>query len=124
MSTAKTISELSERGWVQSTMSPLTELLDRRRTYYELARPLARLSFQLKAAPGKPVRLVVDFLKTWFDPDDLDNAIADDDLLVSYISEARGGFDQDPTIAVVRRLSRLPITRAPAVELLGRSTTP
>lgn len=67
-SASKTLSELAERGWVQPTRSPLTAMLDRRRTYYELAEPLARLSFQLKAARGEPVRLVIGFLRAWFDP--------------------------------------------------------
>ena len=56
-SLAKTISELVDRGWAAETTSPVTALLDRRRTYYELAEPLARLSFQIKASRGEPLRL-------------------------------------------------------------------
>ena len=73
-SLAKTISDLVDRGWAAPTTSPVTALLDRRRTYYELAEPLARLSFQIKESRGEPLRLVVEFVKHWFDPADLGSA--------------------------------------------------
>ena len=67
-SLGKTLSDLVDRGWASPTTSPMTALLDQRRTYYELAEPLARLSFQVKESRGKPLRLVVEFVKSWFDP--------------------------------------------------------
>ena len=117
-SLAKTISELVDRGWVAETTSPVTALLDRRRTYYELAEPLARLSFQIKASRGEPLRLVVEFVKHWFDPADLGSATSEG-LAAEYVLLAVDGHDQDAVVAVTRRLQRLPITRAPAVALLG-----
>ena len=70
-SLGKTMSELVDRGWAAPTTSPVTALLDKRRTYYELAEPLARLSFQIKESRGEPLRLIVEFLKHWFDPTDV-----------------------------------------------------
>jgi tetratricopeptide (TPR) repeat protein len=117
-SLGKTMSELVDRGWAAPTTSPITALLDQRRTYYELAEPLARLSFQIKESRGEPLRLVVEFLKHWFDPSDLGSLVAEGDI-AEYLMLATDGQDHDPVVAVTRRLQRLPITRAPAVALLG-----
>ena len=117
-SLAKTMSELVERGWAAPTMSPATELLDQRRTYYELAEPLARLSFQIKESRGEPLRLIVEFLKHWFDPADV-AASTSEDMAAEYLLLAARGHDSDPVVAVTRRLHSLPLTRAPAVGLLG-----
>jgi tetratricopeptide (TPR) repeat protein len=119
-SLGKTISELVDRGWASPTSSPVTALVDRRRTYYELAEPLARLSFQIKDSRGEPLRLVVEFLKHWFDPTDL-GAIEADGVVAEYVLLASEGHERDPVIAVTRSLQRLPVTRAPAVALLGES---
>jgi tetratricopeptide (TPR) repeat protein/DNA-binding MarR family transcriptional regulator len=70
-SLAKTITELRRRGWVVRRTGLLADLGDKRRSYYQLAEPLARLAFQLKEARGRPVGLVVEFLKAWFDHDSL-----------------------------------------------------
>ena len=117
-SLAKTMSELVDRGWAAPTTSPVTRLLDKRRTYYELAEPLARLSFQIKESRGQPLRLVVEFLKHWFDPADLAAPEAGS-VAFEYMLLATHGHDHDPVVAVTRRLQSLPITRAPAVALLA-----
>ena len=117
-SLGKTMSELVERGWAAPTTSPVTKLLDQRRTYYELAEPLARLSFQIKESRGEPLRLIVEFLKHWFDPTDL-AASAGEGRAAEYVLLATRGHDGDPVVAVTRRLHRLPATRARAVDLLG-----
>ena len=117
-SLGKTLSDLVDRGWAAPTASPMTALLDLRRTYYELAEPLARLSFQIKESRGKPLRLVVEFLKSWFDPTDL-GASGAEGVAAEYLMLASAGHDHDPVVAVTRRLHRLPITRAPALALLG-----
>ena len=60
-SLAKTITELRRRGWIVRRTGLLADLGDKRRSYYELAEPLARLAFQLKEAawaPGGPGRRV------------------------------------------------------------------
>jgi tetratricopeptide (TPR) repeat protein len=117
-SLGKTMSDLTERGWAAPVSSPLLDgLVDRRLTYYELAEPLARLAFQIKEARGEPLRLVVDFLKNWFDPIQLSEESAAD--LRAYVESAVLAQDADPVVSVTRQLHRLPVTRAPAVELLG-----
>ncbi len=117
-SLAKTMSELVDRGWAAPTTSPVTALLDQRRSYYELAEPLARLSFQIKESRGQPLRLIVEFLKHWFDPIDVAGS-GGEGISAEYMSLARQGHDRDPVVAVTRRLQRLPATRARAVDLLG-----
>jgi tetratricopeptide (TPR) repeat protein/DNA-binding MarR family transcriptional regulator len=119
-SLSKTMSELVDRGWASPTTSPVTALVDRRRTYYELAEPLARLSFQIKESRGEPLRLVIEFLKHWFDPSDL-SAVEGPEAVTEYVLLAREGHERDAVTAVTRRLHRLPATRAPAIELLGET---
>ncbi len=89
-SLGKTVSDLADRGWVAPVSTPVADLLDGRRTYYELAEPLARLSFQIKESRGEPLRLVVDFLKGWFDPDEM--TAASTLQAVAYLEMARDGF--------------------------------
>ncbi|MDQ3935267.1 MAG: tetratricopeptide repeat protein [Actinomycetota bacterium] len=119
-SLGKTMSELVDRGWAAPTTSPVTASLDQRRTYYELAEPLARLSFQIKESRGEPLRLVIEFLKHWFDPTAL-GAIEPQGVVAEYVLLAREGHERDAVIAVTRRLHRLPATRAPAIALLGET---
>ena len=54
-SLAKTITDLRRRGWIVRRTGLLADLADKRRSYYQLAEPLARLAFQLKEARGRPV---------------------------------------------------------------------
>jgi DNA-binding MarR family transcriptional regulator len=73
-SISKTISDLRLKGWVRQRTGPIVEMADGRHSYYDLAEPLARLAFQIKESRGKPIRLIVDFLKLWFD----ESAFAED----------------------------------------------
>jgi DNA-binding MarR family transcriptional regulator len=113
-SLGKTVSDLVERRWMAETTSPVTAMLDQRRTYYELAEPMARLSFQIKDNRGEPLRVIVDFLKHWFDPVDLTSADALADVVRvgervgTYLRAASIEQDDDAVIAAVRRLSGLP----------------
>lgn len=118
-SVGKTVSELQGLGWVREVRSPATALLDRRRTYYELAEPLARLAFQLKEAQGTPVRLVVEFIKAWFERRDLDRHTGG--LAGRYINAAVRAIAGDPIGQLVRLLSGdgLPESRVPAVRFAG-----
>jgi tetratricopeptide (TPR) repeat protein len=116
-SLSKTTRELVERGWIAPTTSRLTAQLDGRRTYYELAEPLVRISFQIKESRGEPLRLVVEFLKHWFDRSQLVGP--DESIAGKYLAMAMAGQDSDAIVAVTRRLRDLPATLAPAVELLG-----
>ena len=116
-SLGKTVTELVDRGWITAVNTPVGYLLDRRRTYYELAEPLARISFQIKESRGRPLQLIVDFIKGWFDPKDL--AAAHGDPANEYLELAVFDYEHDAVTRVVRQLRRLPESRAPALELLG-----
>lgn len=117
-SLGKTMTELVERGWATPTTSRYAAQLDKRRTYYELAEPLARLSFQIKESRGEPLRLVVEFLKHWFDPTVLGQSKAEG-LAADYVLLAVKGHEGDPVVAVTRRLRGLPASRVPTVALLA-----
>lgn len=116
-SLGKTMTDLADRGWIAPTTSPVTHLLDQRRTYYELAEPLARLSFQIKESRGEPLRLVVDFLKMWFAPDDL--ATTTEAVASQYVAQAVIAQGQDPVVCVTRLLQSLPAASAPSAPLMG-----
>jgi len=45
-------------------------------TYYELREPLMRLSIEVKKHRGKPVRLLIDFLRLWYSPAELQQRLA------------------------------------------------
>ncbi len=117
-SLGKTMVELVERGWVRPTTSPYADLLDRRKTFYELAEPMARLAFQIKESRGKPIRLIIDFLKFWFDPERVHKAAKTE--RGSYWIEVNSELRRDPTTSVARMLGGLPDTDAPSLELLAQ----
>jgi DNA-binding MarR family transcriptional regulator len=102
-SISKTISDLRQKGWVRQRTGPIVDLADGRHSYYDLAEPLARLAFQLKESRGKPIRLIVDFLKLWFDRssfDQLDKAEKRPEL-ISYIEAMTSGAGRDATVKLV-----------------------
>lgn len=117
-SIGKAVSDLADRGWLAPITTPLADLLDRRRTYYELAEPLARVAFQIKETRDAPLRVVVDFLTTFFDPEQIRSADRIDPY-APYLASAELALETDEVRSVARRLSRLPLTRTPAVRLLG-----
>jgi len=45
-------------------------------TYYELHEPLMRLSFEVKKHRGKPIGLLLDFLRLWYSPAELRQKLA------------------------------------------------
>lgn len=114
-SVAKAVGDLAERGWLKPVSSIFTELLDRRRTYYDLAEPLARLAFQIKESRGEPLPLVVDFLVNWFDAEQLRSSDGSD-----YGRGALMRMEQDEVGGLARRLTSLPESRIPSLDLLGQ----
>ena len=114
-SVAKAVGDLAERGWLKPVSTIFTELLDRRRTYYDLAEPLARLAFQIKESRGEPLPLVVDFLVNWFDADQLRSSDGSD-----YGRVALMRMEQDEVGGLARRLTSLPTSRIPSLDLLGQ----
>ena len=114
-STAKAVSDLTERGWLKPTSTIFTALLDRRRTYYDLAEPLARLAFQIKDSRGEPLPLIVDFLTNWFDVEQL-QSFSDND----YCMVALSRMESDDVGTLTRRLTSLPASRVKSLDLLGQ----
>ena len=114
-STAKAVSDLTERGWLKPTSTIFTALLDRRRTYYDLAEPLARLAFQIKDSRGEPLPLIVDFLTNWFDVEQLQTFPEND-----YCMVALSRMEQDEVGSLARRLTSLPTSRVKSLDLLGQ----
>ena len=114
-STAKAVNDLTERGWLKPTSTIFTALLDRRRTYYDLAEPLARLAFQIKDSRGEPLPLIVDFLTNWFDVEQL-QSFSDND----YCMVALSRMESDDVGTLTRRLTSLPASRVKSLDLLGQ----
>ncbi len=50
---------------------------DKRRSHFELREPLMRLCLDVKESRGRPIRLIVEFLRAWFDRDALVSAAGD-----------------------------------------------
>ena len=113
-STAKAVSDLANLGWLKSTSTIFTALLDRRRTYYDLAEPLARLAFQIKDSRGEPLPLIIDFLTNWFDSEQL-QAFSEND----YCMVALSRMEDDEVGSLARRLTSLPTSRVKSLDLLG-----
>jgi len=118
-SVARTVKELKDLAWVTKVITPWDAYLDKRRSYYELSEPLAGLAFKVKESHGEPLRLIVDFLSFWFDPDDVSRWREGNDLEL-YEIELAGTFSKSAAVRVTRRLSRLPDCAASDVELLGQ----
>lgn len=116
---ARAVGDLSERGWLRPTDTVFADLLDRRRTYYELAEPLARLAFQIKESRGEPLRLVVDFLTGWYGLPEL-GAAGRAGSAAPYCEMAMSILSGDETIGLARHLTSLPVTRQPSLAFLGR----
>jgi tetratricopeptide (TPR) repeat protein len=69
---AKHIGDLVKLGFVRPAVLPEgVEMADGRSKAYELREPLLRHSFELKENRGEPLRVIVDFLKAWYEPEDL-----------------------------------------------------
>ncbi|MEI2774592.1 MAG: winged helix-turn-helix domain-containing protein [Tetrasphaera sp.] len=118
-SLGKTVTELNDAGWIAPVRTPITDMMDRRRTYYELSEPLLRIAFQIKDTRGEPLPMVIDFLKGWFDPNQLTQhrgSSPDQDV---YLAQAVDSLQTDPLPHVSRWLSGLAAQRVPALGLLA-----
>lgn len=58
------LSKLKETGYVTSTS-------EGRESYYEVREPLMRLCLEVKKSRGRPIALLVDFLRLWYSKDEL-----------------------------------------------------
>ena len=114
-SAAKTVSDLTDRGWLEPVSTIFANLLDRRRTYYELTEPLARLAFQIKESRGEPLPFIIDFLINWFDADQLRSSNGGD-----YGQAALARMERDEVVDLARQLTSLPNSHIHSLDLLGR----
>lgn len=94
---AITVKEIAQRCFLshQTTSSQLKELRDKgyvvatsvgRESYYELQEPLMRLCLEVKMHQDKPIRLFVDFLRSWYSVEDLEE---------KFISLSTNVFERD-----------------------------
>jgi DNA-binding MarR family transcriptional regulator len=118
-SVARTVGELRQLGWIVQATTPWDSLLDKRRSYYELAEPLARLALQVKDAVARPIESIVNFLSVWFDPAAVPQC-SGGELIEPYALAVDSAFGEDSAPRLVRRLTRLPDC-ADDLALLGRA---
>lgn len=93
---ATILRQLTDRGYVRrAEVSEDLATGDARMSYWELREPLMRLCLDVKQARGKPLRMVVEFLRAWYGPKLLDELTAlppTAELANSYVSEALRTF--------------------------------
>jgi tetratricopeptide (TPR) repeat protein len=89
---ATILRQLTDRGYVRrAEVSEDLAKGDARMSYWELREPLMRLCLDVKQARGKPLRMVVEFLRAWYGPRLLDELVAlppTSKLADAYIREA------------------------------------
>ena len=110
-SVAKAVSDLSERAWIKPVSTLFTDLLDQRRSYYDLVDPLARLALQLKDSDTLVLPSIVNFLETWFGTEKLTDSFSFD--LLGKVEDALAAVasaDAEPMMA-------LPSTVREAIEI-------
>jgi tetratricopeptide (TPR) repeat protein len=94
---ATILRQLSDRGYVRRAEVPEDLVTgDARASYWELREPLMRLCLDVKKARGRPLRMVVDFLRAWYGPrllDQLASLPPSAQLATSYLSEAFMSLD-------------------------------
>jgi tetratricopeptide (TPR) repeat protein len=89
---ATILRQLTDRGYVRrAEVSNEIATGDARMSFWELREPLMRLCLDVKQARGKPLRMVVEFLRSWYGPRLLDELAAlppSARLATTYVSEA------------------------------------
>jgi AAA ATPase domain len=58
--------QLVEKGFLRPASTSIPSIGDDRLSWWELREPLLRLSLDVKQTRGKPLKLVVEFLREWF----------------------------------------------------------
>lgn len=114
---ATILGQLADRGYVRRAEVP-EEISsgDARMSYWELREPLMRLCLDVKQARGKPLRMVVEFLRAWYGARLLDELMAlppTAELATTYVSEA---FRTLPGV-----LPRNEVFRGSTEEILARA---
>ena len=68
-STARAVIQLKNMHWISEVCPGFGRVVDKRRTYYELAEPMTRFILQIKDGYGRRIVAMVDFLVLWFSAD-------------------------------------------------------
>jgi DNA-binding Lrp family transcriptional regulator len=63
---ATAMKDLERKGYVRKPTSILESVGDERISWWDLREPLMRLSLDVKSSRGKPLRIIVEFLKLWY----------------------------------------------------------
>lgn len=63
---ATALRDLTDKGYVRKAVTSLASSGDQRLSWWELREPLLRLSLDVKHSRGRPLRLIVEFLREWF----------------------------------------------------------
>lgn len=102
---ASRMAELAERGYVRrATLPEHLAAGDKRMTYWELREPLMRLCLDVKQSRGKPLRVIVEFLRAWYGNwllDELARLPTEASLATRYATEAFEGLKEPMTLDVV-----------------------
>ncbi len=89
------LTKLAEKGYVRKIeLSGPAHKGDARSAHYELREPLMRLCLDVKESRGKPIRLIVEFLRGWFDITDLRtmaSKLSADGVATGYLTAALRG---------------------------------
>jgi predicted ArsR family transcriptional regulator len=105
---ASQLFKLEQKGYVRRVhLDPSLGTGDGRESYYELREPLMRLCLDVKDAHAKPIRLIVEFLRGWFDENDerIQRLMNDQGAIGQYLRAAFAGTpQQSPALDAVQRL--------------------
>lgn len=86
---AKQVGDLSKLGYVRLAELPEgVEVADKRQRRYELREPLLRHSLEHKESRGRPLSMIVEFLRAWFDRPQLEEWAAGADGLAAACARA------------------------------------
>jgi tetratricopeptide (TPR) repeat protein len=114
---ATILRQLTRRGYVRhAKLPPGLADGDKRMTYWELREPLMRLCLDVKQSHGEPLRMVVEFLRTWYGSRLLDELARLPDsaqLAATYAQEAFRGLEG--------KLSAAELLRGSPKEILTRT---
>ena len=92
-SAASQLIKLQHKGYVRKVqLAPELGSADERESYFELREPLMRLCLEIKDRRAKPIKLIVDFLRHWFDPGVLLGSL-DDSADAQTACQLAMGFD-------------------------------
>jgi DNA-binding MarR family transcriptional regulator len=88
---AAQLKEMDEKGYVRPATLSIPSKGDNRIAYYEMREPLMRLCLEVKENRAEPIRLIVDFLRLWYDQKErISNLIATPEITVierMYLAE-------------------------------------